>query len=80
MCIMSTRMVASTSATVSQIPTGAFISIEYSKFIQNYWWLRSPDTIGPSYVKNVHRNGAVMGNTDGSVIDSYGRKKIAVHA
>lgn len=39
-----------------------------------YSYGRSPDTIGPSYVKNVHRNGAVMGNTDGSVIDSYGRR------
>ena len=40
----------------------------------NYWWLRSPDTIGPSYSKNVHRTGIVLGNTNGSVIDSYGRR------
>ena len=32
----------------------------------------SPDTIGPSYSKNVHRTGIVLGNTNGSVIDSYG--------
>ena len=32
----------------------------------------SPDIIGPSYSKNVHRTGVVLGNTNGSVIDSYG--------
>ena len=31
-------------AQILQIPTGAFISINYSKFFQNYWWLRSPSS------------------------------------
>ena len=35
--------------------------------------IRSPDIIGPSYAKNVHRTGIVLGNTNGSVIDSYGK-------
>lgn len=84
---------------------GNLIQLDYFKFHQNYWWLRSPNTdittrayyvnpdggvhysgitvgnsygrispdiIGPSYSKNVHRTGIVLGNTNGSVIDSYG--------
>ena len=46
----------STTITLSEISTGRI----------------SPDTIGPSYSKNVHRTGIVLGNTNGSVIDSYG--------
>ena len=46
----------STTTSSSAIPTG----------------IRSPDIIGPSYSKNVHRTGIVLGNTNGSVIDSYG--------
>ena len=48
----------STTITLSEISTGRI----------------SPDTIGPSYSKNVHRTGIVLGNTNGSVIDSYGRR------
>lgn len=44
----------------------------YNVFVTDSYGHKSPDTIGPSYSKNVHRTGIVLGNTNGSVIDSYG--------
>lgn len=52
------------------IPTGAFISIVYSKFTQKYWWLRSPYTgWGGAYC--VYPAGYIY--PDGTGVDnSYG--------
>lgn len=41
--------------------------------ISNSYGRSSPDIIGPSYAKNIHHTGIVLGNTNGSVIDSYGQ-------
>lgn len=53
--------------------------VNSSGFVDNYNWDfhssygRSPDTIGPSYSKDVTYTGEVMGNyANGSVGDSYG--------
>lgn len=73
---MSTRLVTSTTTTtVSTFPTGAFISMEYSKFHINYWWLRSPATGIPYDAWQVYLDGDVRynGYVNG-VNDSYGRK------
>ena len=52
-------------------PSG--VIIDYGNYGVYYsYGGNSPDTIGPSYSKNVHRTGIVLGNTNGSVIDSYG--------
>lgn len=41
----------------------------------------SPDTIGPSYSKDVTYTGEVMGNyVNGSVSNSYGWKFLSEHA
>ena len=62
------------AATVSAFPTGAFNSIGYSKFIQNYWWLRSPTTDRDYNAWLVDPGGDIVGfSFDSYVSDSYGR-------
>ena len=58
-----------------QIPTDT-CSTEYSKFIQKYWWLRSPLTNESSYAFVVIPSGDVSyGVHDGfNVVGSYGRR------
>lgn len=48
------------------------VVVGFSDYVDDSYGHKSPDTIGPSYSKNVHRTGIVLGNTNGSVIDSYG--------
>ena len=54
-----------------------------SKFIQNYWWLRSPDTSffgGDNYVYRVDPSGDVDDDYEGALYsnigNSYGRNLI----
>ena len=54
------------------IPTGAFNSIDYPKFHQKYWWLRSPDSSYGNGAWLVYPSGDVDG-FDSGVYSSYGR-------
>lgn len=68
---------AATSAAVYTIPTGAFITIDYSKILK-YWWLRSPYT-NSIYAWKVLPSGIVFRDDyNGNVTNSYGCK-IAGH-
>ena len=59
---------------MSPIPTGAFNSIDYPKFHQKYWWLRSPDSSYGNGAWLVYPSGDVDG-FDSGVYSSYGRKR-----
>ena len=61
MRVLSVRLVASTAATMSAVPTGAFVRQTIPKFY-NYWWLRSPDTYSGGYAWIVTPSGVVDSN------------------
>ena len=69
---------AATTAMSTAIPTGAFISTDYSKFFQNYWWLRSPSMDRGGYAYYVDQSGVVYyyfnSYYNGYVTSSYGRR------
>ena len=73
MRVLSVRLVASTAATMSAVPTGAFVRQTIPKFY-NYWWLRSPDTYSGGYAWIVTPSGVVDGYDHYYYVwDSYGR-------
>ena len=51
---------------------GCICSTDYSKFFQNYWWLRSPITGIDDYTYLVYHSGDVD-ISNSSVRSSYGR-------
>ena len=57
---------------------GKMMQLLYTKFIQNYWWLRSPDTdygYDNYFAWHVRSNGVVYDNYgvgDSGVVISYG--------
>ena len=69
--VLSVRLVASTAATMSAVPTGAFVRQTIPKFY-NYWWLRSPLTVNSLNAWLVDPSGDVFGDGNG-VFYSYGR-------
>lgn len=65
-------MTSATTTTLSRIPTDIYL-MDYSKFIQKYWWLRSPFTDWDGYAFLVGPSGGVVDYVYGSVTYSYGR-------